>query len=282
MCERFSLWLRQGGGLDVRGRPVRRGEVTGLDFEGFAEYVPGMDLRHLDWRLYARHRDFYVRQFADEGAGLLAILLDGSGSMAIGDPPKWRLARQLAAVLAYAALRELHQVLLGVIQDGRLHALPATGGPSFAPACFRFLADFEPGGPTRLASALGDLPVGGARGEAVLVGDFLDPEGPARGLDGLRAQGLRVDLCRITSRGEFERPAAGAVRDPEGPGHRTIPRDRRRRAALEAAIDAHRDALPEAARRRGLPVLELDAGARLPDALTAYYRQVAVARAHSR
>ena len=278
VCERFSLWLRQGGGLDVRGRPVPAGAVAGLDFEGFAEYVPGMDLRHLDWRLYARHRGFYVRRFADEGAGLLAVVVDASGSMGVGEPAKWRLARQLAAVLSFAALREVHELLLGVVQDGRLHALPVTGGLSFAPECFRFLARFGPSGPTRLGTALGDLPVAGARGEAVIISDFLDPHGPAGAMDTLAAQGFRIDLCRITARGELELPADGAVHDPEGDGHRVVPQEARARARIAAAITEHRQALDDAARKRGATLLDLDASESLPGALESYYRRVAAVR----
>jgi len=281
VCERFSLWLRQGGGLDVRGRPVPSGEVSGLDFEGFAEYVPGMDLRHLDWQLYARTRQFYVRRFADEGAGLLAVLLDASGSMGVGSPPKWRLARQVAAVLVFAALREVHQVLLGVLQGGRLRALPVSGGLDFAAVCFRFLDGFDPAGPTRLGASLGDLPVAGARGEAVIISDFLDPHDPARGIDVLQAQGFRVDLCRVTAAGELELPIEGAVRDPEGDGHRAVPRGPDR-ARVERAIAEHRAALGDAARRRGAALLDLDAALPLPQALEAYFRKVAAPRSRKR
>ncbi len=278
VCERFSLWLRQGGGLDVRGRPVPSGDVSGLDFNGFAEYVPGMDLRHLDWGIYARTREFHVRRFADEGAGLLAVLLDASGSMGVGSPPKWRLARQLAAVLVFAALREVHQVLLGVLQDERIHALPVTGGLDFASVCFRFLASFEPRGSTRLGAALGDLPVGGARGEAVLVSDFLDPHGPSRALDVLSAQGFRVDLCRLTAAGELDLPAAGAVYDPEGAGHRVVPSDAHARRRIETAVADHRAELEQAAARRGAALLDLDAATPLAAALESYFRRVASAR----
>ena len=56
LCERFSLWLRQSGGVRVQGRPLPAGVSHGLDFDRFARYRPGMDLRHVDWTLYARTR----------------------------------------------------------------------------------------------------------------------------------------------------------------------------------------------------------------------------------
>lgn len=278
ICERFSLWLRQGGGFAVRGRPLPGRALPGLDFEGFAEYAPGMDPRHLDWTVYARTRRLYVREYADEGAGLLVVLLDGSGSMAIGQPPKFALARRLAAVIAFAALRELHQVLIGVLCRGRAVWLPPTAGLDFAPAALRFLGQFEPAGPTDLGAALGDLPLRGAQGNAVIISDFLDPRGADQGLLALSRQGLRVDLVRITAADELELPRGGAVRDPEGPGARPVPTDPAGRAALEAAIAAHRAALPARAAGQGALLVELDAATPLPAALDAVFRQIAATR----
>lgn len=278
ICERFSLWLRQGGGVAVRGRPLPGRALPGLDFEGFAEYAPGMDPRHLDWTVYARTRRLYVREYADEGSGLMVVLLDASGSMAVGQPPKYTLARRLAAVMAFAALRELHQVLVGVMCRGRAVWLPPTAGLDFAPAALRFLGQFEPSGPTDLGAALGDLPLRGARGNAVIISDFLDPRGADQGLLALSRQGMRVDLIRVVAAGEFTLPPRGSIRDPEGVAVRPIPADAGRRAALNAAIDAHREALVDRARIHGALLVELDAATALPAALDRVYRQIATTR----
>lgn len=279
VCERFSLWLRQGGGLNIRGRPRPSADLGGTDFVGFDEYSPGMDLRHVDWSIYARNRGLYVRRFADEGAGLLVVVLDASGSMGVGEPPKWPLARQLAAVLVFAALRELHQVLVAVVHEGRLLVLPPTGGLSFAPAAFRFLGERAPAGPTDLAGVLGDLPVAGTRGDAVVISDFLDPRGPETGLDTLRRQGFRVDLLRLAAPGEFQLPPGGAaVFDPEGPGHRPVPAEAAARAALQAKIEAFRAELATAAARHGSLLLDVQSDARLPVVLERYFRAVTAAR----
>lgn len=278
LCERFSLWLRQGGGLAVRGRPLPGRALPGLDFEGFAEYTPGREVRHIDWTLYARTRRLYVREYADEGAGLLAVLLDASGSMAIGAPAKLTLARGLAAVLVFAGLRELHQVAVGVQSGGRTLWLPPTAGLDFAPAALRFLGRFEATGATDLAAACASLPVAGARGDAVLISDFLDPRGAEAGLKALTRLGFRVDLCRVTAADEFEPPPAGAaVRDPEGEGWRPAPTGAAREK-LAARIAAHHAALVEAARRHEALLIELDAATPLPQALEVFFRRVAAAR----
>lgn len=278
MCERFSLWLRQGGGLPVRGRPLPGRALPGLDFEGFAEYTPGREVRHVDWRVYARTRRLYVREFADEGAGLWVVLLDASGSMGVGDPAKLVLGRGLAAVLTFAGLRELHQVVVGVQSGGRTVWLPPGTGLDFAPEALRFIGRFGAAGGTDLGGACGALPVRGARGDAVVISDFLDPRGAEAGLVALARLGLRVDLCRISAAGEFELPGAGsAVRDPEGDGWRAAPVGGARER-LEARVVAHRGALVEAARRHDALLVELDSGLSLAVALERVLSRIAAAR----
>ena len=274
LCERFSLWLRQSGGVRVQGRPLPAGVSHGLDFDRFARYRPGMDLRHVDWPLYARSRRLYVRQYVDEGAGILAIVLDGSGSMALGDPSKWQLARGLAAVLAFAALRELHQVALVVATAGEVRALPPTGGLPFAEAAFAFLGQQLPSGPTDLGSAAAAVHGSGSGGDAVFISDFMDPRGADQGVEALARRGFRVDLCRITAPGELTLPPPGsAVFDPEGPGHRVVPGGAAR-LRLEAALAAHRATLAETAHRFGAPLIELASNLPLASALEQYFRAI--------
>lgn len=273
LVERFALWIRQGGGFPVHGRPLPGGAAAGLDFEGFTEYAPGMDLRHLDWTTYARTRGFFVRTFHDEGAGALAVLIDGSGSMGIGG--KWRLARALAAAVAYAGLSELHPVLVGVARGDTLRTLPMTGGLAFAPTVFKFLAEQRPEGRTDLTAALGRLPTGQIRGDALILSDFLDPRGPEPVIDALSRTGWRVDLCRITAPDEFELPEGGAVLDPEGEGHAILPRGSMARGRLQAAVADHRDRLVAATRARGLSLVDLDADLPVAEALATVFKALA-------
>ena len=280
ICEQFSLWLRQGGGLPIRGRPLPMGDASGLDFEGFAEYSPGMDLRHLDWTIYARTRAFYVRTYADEGAGVLAVLLDGSGSMGVGSPSKWGLARRLAAALTFAGLREVDSVLVGVARGSALEALPVTGGLSFASTAFAFLGCQSPAGTTDLGAALGALPTGLARGDAIVISDFLDPCGAEAGLEAMSRAGWRVDLIRIAARAEFDLPPPGtALHDPEGEGHQLVPRDPSERDRLGARIREQRTALVTSANRWGAVLVEVMSDDSLPVGLMRFFRAVS-ARAH--
>jgi uncharacterized protein (DUF58 family) len=275
-CERFALWLRQGGGLPVRGRPLSGGLSAGLDFEGHAEYRPGHDLRHLDWALYARLRTLNVRTFEDEGAGTLAVLLDASASMAHGG--KFELARRMAAALVFAGLRACHGVLLGVAREGALDALPLTGGAASFDHAMAWLARVEPGGKTHLAASFAAAPRFAARGDAVILSDLFDPHGPEGALDALHRAGWQADLVRITTPEEWWAPAPGlGLRDPESNAAATAPADT---GALTASLTAWREQTRAQALRRGSVVVEVDASAGLPQALTRFFSTVLAVRSH--
>lgn len=274
VCERFSLWLRQGGGLPIRGRPLPGGLAAGLDFEGHREYRPGQDLRHLDWALYARLRSLYVRTFEDEGAGTLAVLVDASASMGLGEPAKFSLARRLAAALVFAGLRECHGVLLGVARGGRLDALPLTGGLSALSAALDWLAGARPEGETHLAASFEAVPRIFARGDAVILSDLFDPRGLEPTLDVLLRAGWRADVVRITHADEWRAPPPGrGLSDPESPAVAVSPREREREA-LEARLTAWRAHATAQARRRGCTLVDVDAAEPLPRALTRFFSAV--------
>lgn len=276
VCERFAHWLRQGGGLPVRGRPLAGGVAAGLDFEGHAEYRPGHDLRHLDWALYARLRGLYVRTFEDEGAGTLAIVLDASASMAIGR--KLTLAREMAAALLFAGLKACHGVVLAAAHGPRLEALPLTGGLAALDHGLDWLARREPAGETHLAAALTALPRLAPRGDAVLLTDGFDRHGPEGGLDALRVAGWQADVVRVTHEEEWSPPAPGeAVRDPESAGVAVGPGDA---AALGATLTDWRARTRAAALRRGSVLVDVDAAWTLPQALTRFFDTVLAVRTH--
>jgi uncharacterized protein (DUF58 family) len=266
VAERYALWLRQGAALAIEGRPTTRMASVGLDFLGYTPYAPGMDLRHLDWGLWARDRSRFVRRYADEAAGLLVVLVDASGSMGLGEPPKLSLARRLAATLAFAALCELHEVFVGVLQRGALRGTGLLQGRTAARLAFETLGAAEAEGPTDLAAGLAAVPTARGRGDAVLISDFLDPAGPLRGLEALTRLGLRVDLVQIEAAEDRAVPTEGVLLDPEGEGRRPAPQGAgvARLAAALGRLDA---ALVEGARQRGARLVRLPCDLALPAAL---------------
>jgi uncharacterized protein (DUF58 family) len=114
--------LARIGKLDLLARTVVDGFINGLhrapffgasiDFAEHRGYVPGDDIRRVDWRLYARTDKYYVKQYEADTNTNFSILLDVSKSMGFtsGGPSKLEYACYLAACLAYMAHRQRDRV----------------------------------------------------------------------------------------------------------------------------------------------------------------------------
>src|SRR5262249_19190373 len=119
-------------GLHVRGRMgVRPGEQrfpgrpqpSGLEVEAHSAYMPGDDLRHLDWNLFGRLDTLLMRRFTAGREVVVHILVDASASM--GTPAgdgKWAATAELAIVLAALARGSRHAARVVVLRDGASRA----------------------------------------------------------------------------------------------------------------------------------------------------------------
>ncbi len=114
-------------GLDLQARMVVEGYVAGMHpspYHGFSvefaehrEYVPGDDIRHIDWKVWSKTDKLYLKQYEEETNLLLYLLLDTSESMgyASGDNvTKLQYAQYIAAALAYLVLQQQDSVGLVV------------------------------------------------------------------------------------------------------------------------------------------------------------------------
>ncbi len=208
---------RLGGGLLCT--PRARLPAGGTQLSGHRDYAPGDDYRRVDWSLCARHDELLVRQFQGEADCPVYILLDCSGSMALGRPRKFDVARKVAVALAYVALSRLDPVSVLAFSDRIL----ADSGPMRGKARILKLAGFLEGlaprpEPTDLRLVAEQLVVRGQRrGLAVWVSDWCDPKGFARGLDTLRRSSYQPRVIQLCDPREAEPEAIGDLElvDPE-------------------------------------------------------------------
>ena len=70
-----------------------------MEFSDFREYLPGDDVRRLDWNAYARLGKLYMKLYMEEREGIFSLYVDLSPSMSYGTEPKARQALRMAAVL---------------------------------------------------------------------------------------------------------------------------------------------------------------------------------------
>src|SRR5215475_12982599 len=102
--ERLELVTRKifHGRMKGERRSKRKGQS--VEFADFRSYVPGDDLRFIDWNTYARLDRLFLKMFLEEEDLHFHALVDSSGSMDFGTPTKLEYAKQLAAALGFIGL----------------------------------------------------------------------------------------------------------------------------------------------------------------------------------
>ena len=148
---------------------------SGLEFQDYRSYEPGDDPRWIDWTVEARLRHLVVRVTEAEGHLPLRVLLDASGSMAIGSPPKLAAAARLAAAFCYVAAARRDPLGVALLGDGVREHLPAAAGRAQLFRAIEILRHARAGGSSALGRCLerygGAL---GGPGLTVVLSDYLD------------------------------------------------------------------------------------------------------------
>jgi uncharacterized protein (DUF58 family) len=185
----------------------------GMEFQEVREYVPGDDVRSIDWNVTARGGELFVKKFTEERELTVLLLVDVSASQRFGGTARFKsdLAAEIAAVLAFAAIRNNDRVGLVLFTDAVELYVPPRKGTSHVLRVIREVLSFPPRSRgTRLTAALEFLDrVAHRRAVAFLISDFVD-EGFERAL---RVTARRHDLVSVITgdRREREWPAAGLV-----------------------------------------------------------------------
>ena len=161
--------LARLGGLPLRARRPMQGSISGrhpsphrgssVEFAEYRKYVPGDDLRRLDWRAYGRSDRFYVKEFEADTNLRCCFVIDTSGSMKFGTEGITKLdyARRIAATLGYLAVEQGDAVGVTCVADGIVRSLPAKRNPAHLSHFFDILAECEPTGKTQLVPVLHEV-----------------------------------------------------------------------------------------------------------------------------
>jgi len=102
--EHFQLALKKNASQVNQGEQKSQRTGQGMIFKDHKEYIPGDDIRKIDWKAYARTKDFYVKRFEEERRLNIHIMLDRSSSMDYGEPKKYEFAAKLGLGIAQMTL----------------------------------------------------------------------------------------------------------------------------------------------------------------------------------
>lgn len=169
--SRFRLYMGQKSSMNLSGnrKSVQKGSST--EFSDFREYMPGDDIRRIDWNAYGRLDRLYIKEYMEEKEAVVTILLDTSASMDYGKNKKSELACKLAAALGYLGLNNMDRVLLYDMQ--RMQSpFVAGSGKRMILGLSDWLDKCEFSGVVDIEAAVRQLPMKGP-GLTILISDFL-------------------------------------------------------------------------------------------------------------
>ena len=197
------------GFLAGRHKSPHRG--VSVEFVERRGYVPGDDLRHLDWKAFARTDRLSVKRYEEETTLECTLVVDASASMGYptdGRPTKYDHACQVAAALAHLVLAERDGAALALFDHQLDRVLPASTAPGHLEPILLALAERAPEGTTDLGAVLGRLVARIPRpGLIVVVSDlFGPPEGLSTGLGQLRARRHDVIVLHVLHEDELRFP----------------------------------------------------------------------------
>ncbi len=179
--------------LDLRARLVVEGFITGghrspyhgfaVEFASHREYVPGDEIRHIDWKVWARQDRLYIKEYEEETNLRCTLVLDASRSMAYGGGSagesaeawsKFDHAATTVASLAYLLQQQQDAVGLVTFDSKVRQNLPASAHGSHLKQLFATLQDTQPEAQTDVAGVFMQLVEAvGRRGLVALVSDLL-------------------------------------------------------------------------------------------------------------
>lgn len=202
----------------MKGDRRSRKRGSSVEFADYRNYVPGDDLRRLDWNVYARLERPFIKLLEEEEDLSVHLLLDSSASMdwpnEQGDERnKFRYGRLLAGALGQIGLGggDLVQVTL-LRSAGNLSWGPFRGRQNGA-RLFQFLESGSAQGITNLNLSLRYLLMRARRpGLLFLISDLLSPDGCQEGLNAALSRGYEVSLIHLLSPDEADPPLGGDVK----------------------------------------------------------------------
>jgi uncharacterized protein (DUF58 family) len=201
-----SKFMARLDSLDVLSRKIFQGKLQGerrskrrgqsVEFADHRAYVVGDDLRFVDWNIYGRLDQLFLKLFLEEQDLTIHILADTSASMSVGEPSKDLFAKRLAAALGYISLVNNNRLTISLFGDGLRTQLANMRGRNYLPQMAELLLTTECDGFSDFEKTCRDVAAGRiGRGVTIVVSDFLFKQGYDNALR--RLIGARYDLYVI-------------------------------------------------------------------------------------
>lgn len=257
---------------------------SGMEFDEVREYVPGDDIRSIDWNVTARTGSPHIKKFVEEREMTVMLVVDISASNLFGSSTQLKrdLAAEVAALLAFSAIQNNDRIGLILFSEEVEKYIPPKKGTRHVLRLVREMLSHKPEGKgTRVEPALNYLNhISSRKTVTFLISDFIFSDTYERLL---KVTSRRHDLISILigDRRENEWPAAGVVnwRDTET-GKSTLVDTAcpRTRAALAGEQLLRMEQIDRLMRKAGIDTVRLQAGQPYDRELARFFRQRASRR----
>jgi uncharacterized protein (DUF58 family) len=271
--------------IELRARSIVEGFMHGLhrspyvgfsvEFSSHREYVAGDDPRHVNWKLFARQKRLYVKEYNAETNLNLYILLDISNSMECANRGRSKLnyASALAAALAHLALKQQDAVGITLFADSVVAHLPPKAKSHQLDEVLRLIAATKARPVSDAGRALHQAAeLCRHRGMVIVISDLFDDVTRVMdGFDHLRYMNHEVLLFHVFDPYERDLPLEGNIRfrDLETGEELTTHAEGIRESYLKAIGD-WRTEIERECRNRSVDRVELTTDDRLDQALLDY------------
>jgi uncharacterized protein (DUF58 family) len=249
------LILKNKGGLtgSSSGKRLTNKYGSSLEFADYRPYLPGDDIRRIDWSLYGRSRRLYTRLNRGELDATVNIVVDGSASMDWGEHSKGYRSLGLALALGYISIQAYDRVTLAVGTKDVDSFLPPVHGRAALPRLIQFLEGQHFGHAGDLSTLL--LSLGRLlrpQQLTAVISDFLSPW--QRGLESLLSARQEVLAFHVISPDELEPDWRGAITlvDSETGAKKDVDLDQFTLAAYREGVGQHVAEIHDFCRSRGI------------------------------
>lgn len=258
--------------IQLRARSVVEGFLHGLhrspyigfsvEFSSHREYVPGDDPKHVNWKVFARHKRLYVKEYSAETNMNVYLMLDVSGSMECASTGRSKLhyGSALAAALAHLALKQHDAVGLTLFADSVVSHLPPRAKSHQLDDVLCAIAANKARPVSDASRALHQAAeLATRRGMVVIISDLFDEiDEIVSGLEHLRFRNHEVLILHVLDPWERDLPLNGNIRfhDLES-GEQLVTQADGIQRAYRAAVAEWRDALDAECRNRAVDRIEM-------------------------
>jgi uncharacterized protein (DUF58 family) len=274
--ERLELVSRKifRGRMKGERRSKRKGQS--VEFADFRNYVPGDDLRFIDWNLYARLDKLFLKLFLEEEDLHFYALIDASGSMDYGEPTKLEYAKQLAAALGFVGLCRADRVKIETLGTTLRNPGPVLRGKRSLWRMLEHLEGIQPNENVTLAEGVKNFCLrNSGKGIFVLISDLMDKSGYEAALQFLIAQQMDVYVIHVLSRVEIDPDVKGDLRlvDCEDSDVAEVTISRPLLEKYKRTLASFIDGAREFCNRRGMLYIMTSTERPVEDLVTNYLRQ---------